>query len=129
VIDVSVIAKARELGKEIARSQELAAMLKAQQAMLQDPGARQIIDEFHEKQRFLQMLQSQGLELTESQKADVEDLEKRMLDNPLITEFFRAQQSFEQLLEEINQIISEAISGSQSSCSDESCSCCCGCDS
>lgn len=125
---MSVIAKARELGEEIARSQELAAMIQAQQAMLQDPAARQIIDEFHQKQRFLQMIQTQGLELTESQKADVEDLEKRMMDNPLITEFFRAQHNFEQLLEEINQIISDAISGGQHSCSDESCRCCCGCE-
>ncbi|MGB9802594.1 YlbF family regulator [Desulfofundulus sp.] len=125
---MSVIAKARELGEEIAHSHELTAMIQAQQAMLQDPTAKQIIDEFHHKQRFLQMIQSRGLELTESQKAEVEDLEKRMLDNPLITEFFRAQQTFEQLLEEINQIISEAISGSQHSCPSESCSCCHGCD-
>ncbi|MCL6636296.1 MAG: YlbF family regulator [Peptococcaceae bacterium] len=125
---MSVIAKARELGEEIARSHELAAMIQAQQAMLQDPVARQIIDEFHQKQRLLQMIQTRGLELTESQKADVEDLEKRMLDNPLITEFFRTQQNFEQLLEEINQIISDAISGGQHSCSDGGCSCCCGCE-
>lgn len=126
---MSVIEKARELGEEIARSPELAAMATAQQAMLQDSEAKQIIEEFHNRQRTIHMLQSQGFQLTDSQKADVENLEKRMLDNPLIAEFFRAQQNFERVLEQINQIISQAISGQPSSCSDECCSSCSGCDS
>ncbi|MBE3588974.1 MAG: YlbF family regulator [Thermoanaerobacteraceae bacterium] len=125
---MSVIEKARELGEEIARSPELTSMVAAQRAMLDDPEAKQIIDEFHQKQRALHMLQAQGFQLTGSQKADVEDLERRMLANPLIAEFFRAQQTFERVLEEINEIIGRAISGQPASCSDECCSSCCGCE-
>lgn len=58
---MSVIEKARELGEEIARSPELAAMATAQQAMLQDSEAKQIIEEFHNRQRTIHMLQSQGV--------------------------------------------------------------------
>jgi len=124
---MSVIEQARLLGEEIANSPELAAMRDAQEAMLRDPQAQEIIQEFQDKQRAFQMIQSQGHQLTDSQKKDVEDLERRMMEHPLIVDFFRAQQDFEGMLEQINNIISEAISGAQHSCSDECCSSCSGC--
>lgn len=121
---MSVREKAQELGEEIARSREFAAMVNAQQAMLQDAAAREIIEEFNHKQRLFRMLQSQGFNLTASQKAEVERLERRMLDNPLIAEYIRAQQEFERLLDEVNKIIDRAISSSFI-CSS---GCCSNCD-
>ncbi|WP_027717239.1 YlbF family regulator [Desulfovirgula thermocuniculi] len=121
---MSVREKAQELGEEIARSRELAAMVSAQQAMLQDTTAREIIEEFNHKQRLFRMLQSQGFNLTASQKAEVESLERRMLDNPLIAEYIRAQQEFEKLLDEVNKIIDRAISSSLACAS----GCCDSCD-
>ncbi|OAT81405.1 YlbF family regulator [Desulfotomaculum copahuensis] len=124
---MSVIEQARLLGDEIARSPELAAMRDAQEAMLGDSRAQEIIQEFQDKQKAFQMIQSQGHQLTESQKKDAEEMERRMMEHPLIVDFFRAQQDFEGMLEQINNIISEAISGRQEGCSDECCSSCSGC--
>jgi cell fate (sporulation/competence/biofilm development) regulator YlbF (YheA/YmcA/DUF963 family) len=123
---MSILEKAYELGQEIAESQELAAMKDAELNMMQDAEAQKIIQEFNEKQKTFMMLQQQGQQLTESQKQEVEDLEKRMLDNPLIYDFFKAQQNFEKVLEEINKIISQAISGQHASCSDDCCTTCGG---
>ncbi|MFZ5590332.1 MAG: YlbF family regulator [Bacillota bacterium] len=127
----AILQKARELGEEISRSTELQEMLAAQQAMLSNPEASALIEEFNRKQKYYMTIQRQGLELTDSQKQDIADLEERMLDNELVLSFFRAQQNFEKILEEINNIISQAISGQttcgEGGCSDECCSSCSGC--
>lgn len=124
---MSILEKAYELGQEIAASEELNNMKNAEQTMMQDQEAQSIIQEFNAKQKQYLEMQRQGQQLTEAQKKEVADLEKRMLDNPLIYSFFQAQQNFEKVLEEINNIISKAITGQQSSCSDECCSSCSGC--
>lgn len=125
---MSVIEKARELGELISLSAELSQMRDTQNAMLADPEARSIVEEFNSKQKYYMSLQQQGVELTDSQKQDVQELEQKMLDNPLIIDFFRAQQSFEKMLEQINEIISHAITGESHSCSDDCCSSCSGCE-
>ena len=124
-----VLDKAKELGEEISASQEIIRMRDTQNSMLASPEATSLVEEFNIKQKKYMELRNQGVELTDSQKKDVEDLEKRMLDNPLIVDFFRAQQEFERMLEGINNIISKAISGEQSSCSGGGCSgdCCSSC--
>ncbi|WP_027363716.1 YlbF family regulator [Desulfotruncus alcoholivorax] len=124
---MSILEKAYELGLEISNSKELAEMKNAEMAMMQDDDAQQIIKEFNEKQKLYLDIQRKGEQLSESQKEDVEGLEKKMLDNPLIYNFFAAQQNFEKVLEEINNIIAKAISGNGQSCSDDCCSSCSGC--
>ncbi len=123
---MSILEKAYELGQEILTSEELNDMKTAEQYMLQDSNAQSIIQEFDSKQKLYLEMQKQGQQLTDVQKQEVADLEKRMLDNPLIYSYFQAQQKFEKVLEEINNIISQAISGNDS-CSDECCSSCSGC--
>lgn len=125
---MSVLDKAKELGVELSSSTELISMREAEAMMLQNPEAQEIINEFNEKQRAFQMIQSQGQPLTEGQKKEAEDLEKKMLDNPYIYNFFKAQQTFEKILEAINNIIGEAIgTGSGCNCGSEcgegSCDC------
>lgn len=127
---MSILEKAYELGQEIATSKELQDMKEAEQALMGNEEAQKIIQEFNEKQKRFMAMQQQGLELSQVQKDEVKDLEKRMLDNPLIYEFFKAQQGFEKVLEQINEIISKAIAGENASCGD-SCNddCCSGCSS
>ena len=125
---MSVIDTARKLGEEIANSRELLEMREAELMMTKDPEAMDIIREFNEKQRIFRTIQEQGLELTEGQKQEAEELENRMLDNPYIYNFFKAQQTFEKILEQINSIIGEAI-GHNAGCGCDSDDCrTCGCD-
>lgn len=125
---LTVLDKARELGKELSTSEELLTMRDAEARMLQNPEAQEIIKEFNEKQQFFRALQSQGQPLTDSQKKEAEDLETKMLDNPYIYNFFKSQQTFEKMLEEVNIIIGEAIGGGSgcncgSDCDSGSCDC------
>jgi len=124
---MSILEKAYELGQEISTSKELNEMKNAEMAMMQDEAAQQIIKEFNEKQKVYLEIQRKGEQLSATQKEDVEELERKMLDNPLIYQFFAAQQNFEKVLEEINNIIAKAISGNDHACSDDCCSSCSGC--
>ncbi len=118
---MSVLEKARELGIELSKSKELVNVREAEEMMLKNPDAQKAIKEFNEKQKAFQVLVSQGLQLTEGQKKEIEELELNMLDNPYVYNFFKAQQEFEKTLEAINNIIGEAI-GTNLHCS-------CGCNS
>lgn len=124
---MSIIDKARELGEEIASSVELGEMKEAELAMMSDPEASDLVREFNEKQKKYMDMRSSGDHLTAEQVSEVEDLESKVLDNFLIVDFFRKQQNFEKIIEEINDIIARAISGEGAGCSDDCCSTCEGC--
>jgi len=128
---MSILEKAKELGQEIASSAELEQMKEAEQAMMDDPGASSLVREFNEKQRKYLDLQSGGKDLPGDLAREAEDLEARVMDNPLIVDFFRKQQEFERIIEQINDIIASAISGGESGCagdcSDDCCSSCNSC--
>lgn len=124
---MSILQKARELGEEIATSKELEDMKEAELAMMSDPVANRLVAEFNEKQRTFMKLKDNGEQLTDDQMEQVEDLEKRVMDNDLIVNFFRKQQNFERIIEEINDIIARSIAGDSQACSDDSCSSCSGC--
>ena len=124
-----ILNKARELGKEIADSVELSAMRSAQDNMMNDPLAQSIIKEFEEKQQVYHMLRSQGQQLTEAQKQEIDTFEEKMLSNELIVQYFKTQQEFERIIEAVNNIISEAITGQSQGCECGTSSCCSSCGS
>lgn len=127
---MSILEKARELGEEIATSPELAQMNDAEITMMNDTEANLLVAEFNQKQRKYLDLKAQGTELDSEQVKEVEDLEKKVMGNQLIVDFFRKQQNFERIIEQINEIISEAISGGHNcsdGCSDDCCTSCSGC--
>ncbi|ACV62952.1 conserved hypothetical protein [Desulfofarcimen acetoxidans DSM 771] len=125
----AILNKARELGREIAESVELSAMRNAQDNMMSDPLAQSIIQEFEEKQQVYHMLRSQGQQLTEEQKQEIEAFEEKMLSNDLIVQYFKTQQEFEKIIEAVNNIISEAITGESHGCECGTSSCCSSCGS
>lgn len=122
---MSIIEKAKELGKVLSESKELNTMREAEKMMMENQEARDSIGQFDEKQRASQVIQAQGLQLTEGQVKELEELEFKMLNNPYVYNFFKAQQEFQNILESINNIIGEAIGIKQQGCGcdDESCGC------
>jgi len=113
-----ILKKARELGKAIANSKELKEMHEAEVIMLQDEESKKILKEFQEKQRTFQAIQAAGNKLTEVQKQEVSSLEEKMLNNPLIHDYLKKQQNFEKILDELNKIIEDAITGSNNACNE-----------
>jgi cell fate (sporulation/competence/biofilm development) regulator YlbF (YheA/YmcA/DUF963 family) len=128
---MSIIEKAQELGKELFESKELSTMREAEKMMMENDEARNSIAQFDEKQRAYQVIQAQGMQLTEGQTKELEDLEMKMLNNPYVYNFFKAQQEFQNILESINNIIGAAIGITDNGSDEASCGCddrACGCD-
>ena len=129
---MTILEKAQKLGKKLSESKELATMREAEKMMLENDEARNSIANYDEKQRAYQVIQAQGMQLTEGQTKELEDLELKMMNNPYVYNFFKAQQEFQNILESINNIIGEAIGIKAASGSDDaSCGCddrSCGCD-
>jgi cell fate (sporulation/competence/biofilm development) regulator YlbF (YheA/YmcA/DUF963 family) len=122
----AILKKARELGLELYRSKEYNDVREAEIMMLQNPEAQSIIQEFQNKQYELQGLQAQGLPLTEAQQREFGEFQMRMFDNTYISNFFKAQQSFEHILDQVNKIISDSIGINQGcGCDEEECDCGC----
>lgn len=127
---MSILEKARELGEEIASSPELQQMKEAEIAMMNDAQATDLMEEFNQKQRKYLDLKAQGTDLDSEQVKEAEDLERKVMGNELIVDFFRKQQNFERIIEQINEIISNAIAGGHDcsdGCSDDCCTSCSGC--
>jgi cell fate (sporulation/competence/biofilm development) regulator YlbF (YheA/YmcA/DUF963 family) len=129
---VTILGKAQELARVLSESKELVTMREAEKMMLENDEARNAIAKYDEKQRAYQVIQAQGMKLTEGQAKELEDLELNMMNNPYVYNFFKAQQEFQNILESINNIIGEAIGIKAASGSDDvSCGCddrSCGCD-
>lgn len=116
----AIINKARELGFELSQSQEFINVREAETAMMQNPESLSIIQEFEGKQHTLHTMQAQGLALSEEQQREFEEFHTKMFANPYISSFFKAQESFESILDQVNKIISESIGISQGcGCEDE----------
>ncbi|MBO8127628.1 MAG: YlbF family regulator [Peptococcaceae bacterium] len=108
---MSIIQKARELGAEIAESQELKDYRAAEASVLANEEATQLIREFQQKQRNIQIAQAQGKQPTEEQKAELRVTHENMMANPVVREFLQAKQRFEQTINMVNQILQQAITG------------------
>lgn len=119
--------KAKELATAIAQSQELKAMRDTEEAMMNNPESRQLIEQY---QKFQMEIMQEGIEiqdLPEDKQLEIEKSEKEMSQNQYIVDYMEAQEQFEQILRSVNLIISSALNESDSSCSSTGCSGCTGC--
>ncbi len=127
-MSITVYNKAKELAEALSGSKELNDVREAEAKMLEDTEARQIINAFQEKQHHLQKIQSLGQALTKDQTDEVEKLEKQMVENPLIFDFYKARQHFDLVLQRVNKIIGESLGpdpecNCDSVCGEGSCGC------
>jgi cell fate (sporulation/competence/biofilm development) regulator YlbF (YheA/YmcA/DUF963 family) len=109
---VSIIAKAIELGQEIANSQELKNWREAERAVWSDPQAAGMIREFEMKQQAFQQARAEGRKLSSEEQDALVDLHQRMTADPKIKEFLESKRQFQQIINDINQILYQAIHGS-----------------
>ncbi|MDA8335818.1 MAG: YlbF family regulator [Peptococcaceae bacterium] len=103
--------KARELGRELARSREITAMHEAEMVMLRDPGAGAVVRDFNASRQLLDVLAARGEEPDARRKEEVTAIEARAQANPLIARFFAAQREVEELLEKVNEEIGAGLTG------------------
>ncbi len=105
-----VLDKAQELADAISSCEELSQLKTAAQQVEGDETATNMIGRLQEKQEVIRRAASTGLELPEEQIGELKELQAQIGDIPAVREFNLAQGKFNQLMEQVNNIIAHALS-------------------
>ncbi len=105
--------KAHELAQEIINSSEYEEMKQAEQAVMNDDEASDLMEELESVQQRIQMAQMNGQEIDQQQQKKIQNLKARMQQNAKISDFLSAQQEFNEVMEDVNEIISDALQGKE----------------
>lgn len=105
-----VLDKAQELADAISGCEELSQLKEAAQQVEGDETATSMIGRLQEKQEVIRRAASTGLELPEEQIGELKALQAQIGDIPAVKEFNQAQGKFNQLMEQVNNIIAHALS-------------------
>ncbi len=106
---MSVIEKAKELGIEISKTEQYQELERVSENMQADPEANQMIKEVQELQQQIQFAQQSGVQPSEEQIQQFNDLKGKMDTNLTIQAYAKAQNDFSQFMQEVNSAISEGI--------------------
>ena len=105
--------KAHELAQEIINSSEYEEMKQAEQAVMNDDEASDLMEELESVQQRIQMAQMNGQEIDQQQQKKIQNLKAKMQQNAKISDFLSAQQEFNEVMEDVNEIISDALQGKE----------------
>lgn len=121
-----VLEKAAELAVAIEESDELKQVKEMQILLSQDKEAEEIMNSFFKMQQQLYALQEQGIEPDDELNAQFNAVQDKMEGNMTVAKYYQSQAALGQLLQQINSLITKAITG-QEECTDEMCANCTGC--
>ena len=120
-----VLTRAEALAQAIAECDELKEARRCQAEVNGDPAAEAIINDFFRVQTQIMELQNQGKEPTDELNEEFNDIQDKMEGNLKVATYYQAQANLGRLLQEINEMITEAVTGEQ--CTEEMCETCSGC--
>lgn len=104
-----IYAKALELAQAIANSPEVNELKRSEQQIRQDKVANNLTERWKKVYERVNEIQQSGQPLTEKDERSIEFIEAKVENHPLILEFIDAHQKFTELLEEINGILTGAL--------------------
>ena len=119
-----VLEKAAELAAAIEESDELKDFQEKQKLVQENKEADEILNSFFRMQ--LMSLQEQGVEPDDDLLAQFNAVQDKMEQNKEVADYYQSQVALGQMLQQINGMISKAITGEEG-CSDEDCAHCSGC--
>jgi cell fate (sporulation/competence/biofilm development) regulator YlbF (YheA/YmcA/DUF963 family) len=108
---MSVIEKAKTLGEALKASKEYNDLNAAEKKMQTDEVASKLLKELQAKQRLMQMNQMQGKNISQAEINEIRELQEKVQQFPVIQEFNKANQRFNELLQSVNMVIQEALTG------------------
>ncbi len=106
---MSVISKAKELGKEIRKTEQYRELERVSENMQEDTEANQMIKEIQELQQQIQFAQQSGVQPGQEQIEQFNNLKSKMDTSLTIQAYAKAQNDFSQFMQEVNSAISEGI--------------------
>jgi cell fate (sporulation/competence/biofilm development) regulator YlbF (YheA/YmcA/DUF963 family) len=101
--------KAAELAAAIKESEEYKGLQSARARVKLDPNASDLLDRLQLLQEEVIGLQQQGQPITQEVVESLRSLESQMQLNLTLRHMVEAQQKFESLMDEVNQVLSAAL--------------------
>lgn len=127
---MTVVDKAKELGQMIVESEEFLTLQKAEIRQNNDPEANELIANYNVKRNTL-MEQMNAEGVTKDQMEDIRNQMEAefttLSANETISSYIEATQNFQQMMTQINSVISYYVNGEQSGCASGDCGGCSGC--
>ena len=116
---------AEKLGEALAESKELAAVREAEKAVMADPEAQQLLNEFHMATIKIRQKEMTGQPVEPGDKHAAQELSEKVAANSLLVALSETQDAWSAVMNEVNSTIAKQI-GFGESCGDESCAGCGG---
>lgn len=110
---MSVKDKAAELAEAIKETEEFQDLQSAENRISLDPQAQDLVEELQEKQNKLQEAQAQGQQPSSDVIQDLQQLQNQMKLNTTLQNLFKAQESFNELMQSVNQVITDNLQEKQ----------------
>lgn len=101
--------KALELGRAIRESEQYRELQRAGDNLKEDSSAREIVKNVQEARQQLEFMQQSGVEPNQEQVDNINSLQEQMQANLTVRVFVKAQEEFGEVLQQVNQAISEGI--------------------
>ncbi len=101
--------KAKELGNEIAKTDEYQELERTSKNVQENTEANQMIEKVQELQQNIQFAQQSGVQPSEEVIQQFNDLKQQMNANLTIQAYAKAQEAFNQLMNDVNSAISKGI--------------------
>jgi len=122
---VSVTEKAQELGTALRETEEATILQAAEMNLDNDPESLKLITEFQQRFQKIKSAQDAGEEVSGEEIESFNQVQEKVKTDKNIQAYFAAQQQFNQLLQQVNNIINHVLRGE--SCPPDSCNSCPGC--
>ncbi len=106
---MGVLDKAKELGKEIRTTDEYKELVRTSGNVQENSEANDIINEIQKLQQQIQFAQQSGVQPNQEQIEEFNNLKGKMDSNITIQAYVKAQENFNQIMQDVNQAISQEI--------------------
>ena len=127
--NMEIIEMTRELGNSIRESVQMENLRKSEQALQNDAKGKQLMDEYTKLHRELMTASKQNREqevLEDIQKM-LADMQSEMEQYEITRNYLDASNSFNKLINNVNQVLVTSIRGEESGCSADGCDSCDSC--
>ncbi len=103
-----VVKKAKALGKALKESEEYKEYVKAQKALDEDKAVQELLKEYDDKAKEIQLKQMTGESIDEDMM-NLQNLEKKIMESETMGNYTSAEKKFKELVNTANQAIVEAM--------------------
>lgn len=104
-----VIETARKLGREVRKTKEFRNYRKAKAALEKDKELLRTIGQLEEKKRRIEERLSKGEPIEVSEKREVKELEEKLAESKVFTDYFRVQSDYLELMRKVDKAITEGM--------------------